>query len=202
MTRGGLRTLRASTATLLGLGLGVGGHALTGRSGLGGAELIAVAGVALFALAWLLAGRERGAGTIGAVLAAGQGMAHLVLTVPSLSTGGSEAPRDVAFCILHPSALSGTGGGAGSVALMIGAHAIATVVCAWWLRRGERWFAARLRCVSRVIGRALARRSRVARSLGPSLGSWRHLDVFVRPARCSPGHGWSRRGPPTLLARV
>lgn len=133
----------------------------------------------------------------------GQALTHVALAASSLA-GASHAAAggltgNVAFCVLNPSALAGTDGGAGPIALMIGLHALATVACALWLRRGERWLVVRLRVVVRAVGRALSLPAPVLRITGVLRVDVPAGDIETLRALAAPCRGCSRRGPPLAL---
>lgn len=202
MTSGPLRIVRAGAAALLALLLGIGGHAILVGPDLGAPAPMLASVAVLGSLAWLLAGKERRLGTILALLAAGQALTHLALVVSALpgDAPGTGLPHDVAYCLLDPSALAGTGSGTARIALMVAVHALATAACGWWLRRGERWLVRRLRIVVRAVERVLDFAPSLPRLLLVEPAGARSGDAGLPWPPAAPGRGCSRRGPPALLA--
>lgn len=203
MTSGPLRIVRAGTAAALALALGVAGHAAIARPDLG-SPVVSLAAVCVVALmTWCVARRERGLASIAGVLLAGQALTHVALAASSLAGASHSADGgltgNVAYCVLNPSALAGTEGGAGPIALMIGLHALATVACALWLRRGERWLVSRLRVVVRAVGRALSLPTPIVRITGVLRLVAPAGEVEALRALAAPCRGCSRRGPPAAL---
>ncbi|MFF9053453.1 hypothetical protein ACF09Z_20180 [Streptomyces erythrochromogenes] len=214
-----LRATRAAIFAAMCVVLGAAGHSyMSGMDvplpGLLGA--FAVTAV----LAWLLAGRRRGPGGITAAVLAVQGVLHLVFS-GSQAAGSASGPAAMRGHHHVPAAEAATEavgtadradmaaladmvgtashGGAG----MIAAHALAGLVCAAWLARGE---AAVFR-LARVLGaaalhaaRPLARaldlvRARVAAVPAPPVFRAPHR----RPRRLRGAvhaHAVVRRGPP------
>ncbi|HEV3172988.1 MAG TPA: hypothetical protein VGZ32_21760 [Actinocrinis sp.] len=108
-----------------------------------------VALVAVFVLARMAAGRERGFASISAVMLLAQAALHMWFNSMQQGTAGSPA---VAGCAAMPSmagmdpasmAMCGDHYRWGLMALlhtsngMLAAHGIAAFACAWWLRHGE-----------------------------------------------------------------
>ncbi|MFF8292619.1 hypothetical protein ACF068_25765 [Streptomyces sp. NPDC016309] len=170
-------------------------------------------------LAWLAAGRRRGAATIGTGLLAVQGVLHLTFTgdgghhahgpapgpaghlVPGMSHAAAPAPPAG-----HATATT-TGGTAdllttitgGASAGMIAVHLLAAAVCALWLARGEAAFFRLARAVAALaftplrLLLAVVRPPAAPRAPRPRTRHLRrHHGVVL-------AHTLSRRGPPTSL---
>lgn len=112
----GRRTAASLVAALL---TGAAGHVVGGGTWSGSA--IAAAAAVLLLPCWLMTARERGFPAIAALLALGQVGTHVTLTVAADS---------------HMAHLSADRGVPGLG--MLGAHLVATVLLAWWIRQGER----------------------------------------------------------------
>ncbi|AXG77485.1 hypothetical protein [Streptomyces paludis] len=209
--RSPIRALRAAAFAAVCVTLAAIGHALA--SGPAGASAHAPAPGALWTafavtgvVAWLAAGRRRGAGSIGAGLLTVQALLHLILAgaLPyGLSTSMSTAAHtgmDMSGTTTgaDPAAVAAADGLLGGSAAMIAAHVLAALFCALWLARGEA---------------ALFRLGRAARAL--AFAPLRLLLATVRPPaaprRPRPragapvahrlrgavlAHALSRRGPP------
>jgi hypothetical protein len=95
------------------------------------------------ATGYALAGRQRGFASIASLMLLGELGQHLLFTaaqnqakdvsaIPEFASG-RVVPASAWICGMSH---SGMGHGTGAVA-MIAAHAVAGLVCAWWLRNGE-----------------------------------------------------------------
>lgn len=207
-----LRATRAAIFAAMCVVLGAVGHSC--MSGMDVPFLGLLSAFAVTAvLAWLLAGRRRGPVGITAAVLAVQGVLHLVFSGsqaaepasgPAAMRGHHHVPAAEAagaadMATVADMAGTASHGGAG----MIAAHALAGLVCAAWLARGE---AAVFR-VARVLGaaalhaaRPLARaldlvRARVAAVPAPPV----FRAPYRRPRRLRGAvhaHAVVRRGPP------
>ncbi|OEJ38639.1 hypothetical protein AR457_25470 [Streptomyces agglomeratus] len=218
-----LRVVRAALFTALVVTLSAASHVLLSRVPL---PLTVVAGIAaaVFAVAYALAGRERGFGAIAGLLIPLELAADTVFTTGQhLCYGAAGGPvagslRSVGFDVLCG---GGADGGLGAQLVeatdprssaaallsspdpalpwaLLAAHVAVGLLAAAWLRRGEAALAGLLRSVGAVTFRPLLLAAAAAGAL--------HLPVrrTVRPARrvrtASPGrlfvHSVGRRGPP------
>ncbi|MEW1724366.1 hypothetical protein [Streptomyces sp. NPDC093109] len=224
--RSPIRALRAAVFAAVCVTLAAVGHALasgpTGPPGASGASAHAMAPGALWtafavtgAVAWLAAGRHRGAGAIGAGLLTVQALLHLIFA-GALPYGLSASVSTVAHTGMDMSTGTGTDTGSGTAvdaapgavavadgllgasAGMLAAHVLAAAVCALWLARGE---AALLRLGRAACALAFAPLRLLLAAARPS--------AVPRPPRPGPGapaahrlrgavlaHALSRRGPP------
>ncbi|MEI7031579.1 hypothetical protein [Streptomyces pratensis] len=167
---------------------------------------------------WWLAARERSAPVTVAAHGMGQSGLHVLFTVVGAClppdsgahhAGGGHAPPGAAHHAVREAAaggspdLSAAFDGTASTTGMAAAHALAGLVCGWWLWRGE---------VAAVrLGRGLALTVRAP--LHTALGLWSARPPAVPPSarrrtRRRPGrrpqdllalHAISRRGPPVVL---
>lgn len=176
------------------LALGSAGHVLAGGS-LAHPSRIAVASMLLTVALLPLSRRERSWGSIVAILAGGQALTHLVSAFPP---GPSDSATPHAFLCT----LTGTGE-AGHVSvprltLMAVAHLAATLLCSFWLRRGERaaWQAATR--LGRRLAHALGPVVALPASTVPTAAVPRRPTADRRRLRPLP-YGASRRGPPASL---
>lgn len=194
-----LRVLRAGLLAAVAVGLGAVGHTLVSEAA---PPTIAVAFlvVALGTFAWLAAGREWRARTIVLALAAGQGLTHVVAMAAADPHGIHSASGNPLLCHLQGTPFAGAHG-AGGALRMLAVHGVATLLCALWLRSGEKRAWRWLRASIAVVGRVLLRGSR------PPLGALvcllpaapRRSDLTASARSLpAPGRGWSRRGPPAL----
>ncbi|UGT61687.1 hypothetical protein [Nocardia asteroides] len=120
-----VRLCRAAVFALLCVALAAAGHACAAGAAVSGATLVSAL-LAVAAVAWVVADRERGPVAIGGGLLGGQAVLHLW------------------FGVEH----GAHGGGAG----MLAAHALAAAVCGLWLWRGERALFALVRTLfTRVV---------------------------------------------------
>jgi hypothetical protein len=142
------RTYRSATATAVTLTAGTTGHLM-------GHGMVTPAGLLITALpialaAWLLAARECTWATIAAATFCGQLTVHVLLSTLS----GMPAENATMSCSSMDGALS-----------MFLGHALAAVVVAWWLRRGERRICSALRravIAARQLGLLMGGSSRPA----------------------------------------
>ncbi|MFJ2593256.1 hypothetical protein [Streptomyces erythrochromogenes] len=207
-----LRATRAAIFAAMCVALGAVGHSYMSGTDVPFLGLLAAFAVTAV-LAWLLAGRRRGPAGITAAVLAVQGVLHLVFSgsraaesasVPAAMRGhhhvpAAEATGTADMATVADMAGTASHGGAG----MIAAHALAGLVCAAWLARGE---AAVFR-LARVLGaaalhaaRPLARaldlvRARVAAVPAPPV----FRAPYRRPRRLRGAvhaHAVVRRGPP------
>lgn len=221
-----LRALRAALFTALVVTLSTASHVLLSRVPLP-LNTVALVAVAVFALAYALAGRERGFGRIAALLVPLELAADTVFTAGQhVCYGAAGGPvagplRSVGwdvFCgdgtsVGSPLArVTGTDTDrlAGALAhtdpqaawVLLGAHIGVGLLAAAWLRRGER-------ALAQVLGAA------VATTFRPLLLAAAALRVRPTPAPAHPGrpvrrtavardrilvHSLGRRGPPCSVA--
>lgn len=198
-----LRALRAALFTALCVTLSAASHVLLSGTPLP-LRAVAAASVAVFALAYALAGRERGFGHIAALLL------PLELAVDALFTAGQRTcygadGRPVPGAL---TALCGGGGidgpfapaaGPGTASwLLLAAHLVVGLLAAAWLRRGEAALARLLRAVAALAFRplllAVAAAAPLARRGGSRVRAVRHARVPLAPPLLQ--HSVVRRGPP------
>ncbi|MCQ8773797.1 hypothetical protein [Streptomyces telluris] len=198
-----LRALRAALFTALCVTLSAGSHVLLSGTGLPLAT-VAVTAAAVFALAYALAGRERGFTRIAALFV------PLELASDALFSAGQESCYGAGGHAV-PGALTalcggGTVGGPFAPApgpdtaawLLLAAHVAVGLLAAAWLRLGE---AALVRLLGTLAGAALRR---LLPALAAVTAGGPHRAAPVRaagPARGAPAlpllvHSVVRRGPP------
>ncbi|MFD4374952.1 hypothetical protein [Streptomyces sp. NPDC058486] len=218
MTGTRLRALRAAVFTVLVVTLSVASHVLLSRVPLPLGTVVPVA-VGVFAVAYALAGRERGFGPIAGLLV------PLELAADTLFTSGQAvcygpaggpvagALRSFGVEVLCGGAVgaplpgvAAPGGGAAAVLsspdpalpwLLLGAHVLVGLSAAWWLRGGER-------ALARLLVAAAASAFRPLELLAALVGADR--PAVPGPARPEPRprasrtrllvHSVGRRGPP------
>ncbi|MGW0420600.1 hypothetical protein [Streptomyces sp. NPDC003015] len=181
-----VRSLRAAVFAALCVLLAAGGHTLA--TGMAPPVWTQAAGfVPVFAAGWLLGGRERSLGAIGAATLTSQGGLHLAF--------GSVRPHTV--MVMHGMRMTHTHAHA-LTPHATAAHVSAAVLLTWWLRRGEA---------------ALWSLLRRAATLVPGLAAWWQgygepvAPDPVRPPADGPHtprpvllrHTVHRRGPPTTI---
>ncbi|MFE0103862.1 hypothetical protein [Streptomyces sp. NPDC059009] len=174
-----LRAVRAALFTTLVVTLSAASHVLLSRAPLPLTTVAPIA-VAVFALAYLLAGRERGFGRIAALVIPLELAADTVFTTGQHvcygEAGGPVAGplRSFGVDVLCGNAAFGTplarmaGGGdghrsaalladtdAGAAWLLLGAHIAVGLLAAAWLRRGEQALAQLVRAVAAATFRPL-----------------------------------------------
>ncbi|MFC5146460.1 hypothetical protein [Streptomyces aureoversilis] len=198
-----LRALRAALFTALCVTLSAGSHVLLSGTGLP-LMTVAVTAAAVFALAYALAGRERGFARIAALFV------PLELASDALFSTGQESCYGMGGHAV-PGALTalcggGTVGGPFAPApgpdtaawLLLAAHVAVGLLAAAWLRLGE---AALVRLLGALAAAALRR---LLPALATATASGRHRAAPARaagPAREAPAlpllvHSVVRRGPP------
>jgi hypothetical protein len=218
-----LRALRAALFTAVVVTLSTASHVLLSRAPLPLSTVAAITG-AVFAVAYALAGRERGFGRIAVLLIPLELAADTVFTTGQhLCYGRAGGPvagplRSVGLDVLCGGGEVGTplarvtaGHGDGAAALLahadpgaawllLGAHVGVGLLAAAWLRRGERALAQLLRAVGAAGFRPLSLAVASAASVGGQLAPARRLP---RPVRRTAGartllfvHSLGRRGPP------
>ncbi|MYT27857.1 MULTISPECIES: hypothetical protein [unclassified Streptomyces] len=210
-----LRALRAALFTALCVALSSASHVLLSRMPLPPVT-VAVTGAAVFALAYALAGRERGYWRIAglllplelaadAVFSLGQ---HTCYGADGAPAGPSHSLSTMLLCgggpVGGPLAQLTREGGAPAPAwlLLLAAHLAVGLLAAGWLRRGE---AALVRLLGAVAGFAFRPLLLAAAVLGRVLTPRRAVPAPVRTAptpRSRPllVHSVVRRGPPCALA--
>ncbi|WP_434588584.1 hypothetical protein [Streptomyces sp. A5-4] len=215
-----LRTLRAALFTALVVTLSAGSHVLLSGIPLP-VNTVAAVGVAVFAVAYALAGRERGFGRIAALLVPLELAADTVFTAGQHvcygPAGGPVAGPLRAFGVDVLCGGSGVGaplarvtGSGESVAallsspdpalpwLLLGAHVTVGLFAALWLRRGEAALAGLLRATAGFAFRPLLIAAAMAVSVHRTV---RRTAPPARRARSSARdrlfvHWVGRRGPP------
>ncbi|THA83831.1 hypothetical protein [Streptomyces sp. A0592] len=207
-----LRATRAALFAAMCVVLGAAGHSYMSGTDIPFSGLLGAFAVTAV-LAWLLAGRRRGPVGISAAVLAVQGVLHLVLSGSQAAESASghaamrghhhvpaaEAVGAADMATMADMAGTASHGGAG----MIAAHALAGLVCAAWLARGE---AAVFR-LARVLGAAALHAARpLARALDlvrARVAAVPAVPVFRAPYRrprrlrgALHAHAVVRRGPP------
>ncbi|MFB7637002.1 hypothetical protein ACFC0M_39485 [Streptomyces sp. NPDC056149] len=210
-----LRALRAALFTALCVTLSSASHVLLSRMPLPPVT-VAVTGVAVFALAYALAGRERGYWRIAGLLLPLELAADTVFSLGQHTCFGAEGGPTGPLRSLGTVLLCGGGqvgsplarlaqeGGAPAPAwlLLLAGHLAVGLLAAGWLRRGE---AALVRLLDAVAGFAFRPLLIAAAFLGRVAAPRRAVPAPVRtasPARSVPllVHSVVRRGPPCALA--
>ncbi|MEU6536076.1 hypothetical protein [Streptomyces sp. NPDC047000] len=221
-----LRAARAALFTAVVVTLGTASHVLLSRVPLPLNTVAAVA-AAVFVLAYLLAGRERGFAAIAAALIPLELAADTVFTTgQTVCYGRAGGPvagplRSVGFDVLCGDGshvgdpltrVAGTGGdrfaallshsGPATPWLLLGAHLCVGLVAAAWLHRGERAVARLLRAAAATTFRPLL--------LAVTAVTVRSAPEAPRPPRPAPrtppvrelltAHSPGRRGPPCPVA--
>ncbi|WP_405493889.1 hypothetical protein [Streptomyces sp. NBC_00096] len=224
----GLRGLRAALFSALVVLLSAGSHVLMSRVPLPPA-LVGGAFAAVFAIAFALAGRERGLGPIAGLLVPLELAADTVFTSgQDLCYGPAGGPvsgplRALGLADLCGGAplgapITGIGGGHADPAallavpgpwtpwLLLGAHVSVGLLASVWLRHGERALGRLLRAASACAFRPLRMAS--ARAVA-ALAPVRRLPRAARRVPVArtrfPAHSVGRRGPPRVrgaLARA
>ncbi|MFI6767595.1 hypothetical protein [Streptomyces sp. NPDC050355] len=210
-----LRALRAALFTALCVTLSAASHVLLSRMPLP-LTTVAALSAAVFALAYALAGRERGYGRIAALLVPLELAADLVFSLGQHTCyGGAGGPVAGPLHSLGVDLLCGgqVGGpltrlsedGAAPATtglLLLAAHLAIGLLAAGWLRRGE---AALAQVLGAVAGFAFRPLLIAVAVIGAVAAPRRPAPVPVRagrPARTAPllVHCVVRRGPPCALA--
>jgi hypothetical protein len=219
-----LRGVRAAVFAVACVGVSAAGHVwMSGGSVPVWALLIAVLGTGCAAYA--AAGRQRGIGPIAGLMLAGELVLHLLFTAAqhSAATGtGMPAmpgmPPMPAMIMPHPvpasawlcggaNAAAGTGMSGTPMSMawipghgpagMIAVHAVAGLLCAWWLRRGE---AATFRLLRALAFFAVVLPALLWPGSAPVPGTAEVLPVVDGPRtparRRLLGYAVIRRGPP------
>jgi hypothetical protein len=137
-----LRGARAAIFAAVCVGLSAAGHVWMSGDGVPGWAL-ALAFAAIAATGYALAGRQRGFASIASLMLLGELGQHLLFTSAQIQAQDARAiPEFVSGRVVPASAWicgmshSGMGHGTGGIAMIV-AHAVAGLVCAWWLRNGE-----------------------------------------------------------------
>ncbi|WP_269857570.1 hypothetical protein [Streptomyces sp. RPT161] len=140
-----LRSLRAAVFAALCVTLAAAGHSLACHQA-PAMRADGVGFVAVFALGYLLGGRERSLAGIGSAMGVVQVGLHLLFEAAPMHAGSSMASMpgmSVPGMAMVPQ--HGEGGGA------IAAHAVAALAASWWLRRGEAAVWSLLRQVAALV---------------------------------------------------
>lgn len=217
----GLRGLRAALFSAVVVLLSTGSHVLMSRVPVPPA-LVAGAFAAVFAVAFALAGRERGLGHIAGLLVPLELAADTVLTSGQhLCYGPAGGPVSgplramglADFCGGAPvgGTLAGAGGPAADPAvllaapgpwtpwLLLGTHVSVGLLASVWLRHGERALGRLLRAASACAFRPLRMAAAGAvRALAPPRRSPRAALRGAGTRTRFPAHSVGRRGPPAV----
>ncbi|WP_203872301.1 MFS transporter [Planomonospora parontospora] len=175
-----LRLTRAAVFSAVCVTLAALGHVAAGGSGPEPWALAAGA-AAVVALSVSLAGRERSAGTVTAVLTGAQAVLHELFALG----GGPAAPSLAGH--LHDRGLGQSLG-------MLLAHLTATLITGWWLARGETALWALLRAAAHHLGSAFRLLTGAVPLPAPPPAALPVLPPV--PVRGLLRHTVSRRGPP------
>ncbi|MET9104151.1 hypothetical protein [Streptomyces antibioticus] len=212
------RAVRAALFTALVVTLSTASHVLLSRAPLP-LNTVAAVVVAVFVLAYALAGRERGFGRIAALLIPLELAADTVFTTGQhVCYGSSGGPVAGPLASVGWDVLCGDGTGVGAPLaqvtgtgahtdaatawLLLGAHIGVGLIAAAWLRRGERALAQLLRAAGATTFRPLltavaavtVRRAPAARRLPRPA----HRTAIARTLLLA--HSLGRRGPPRRTA--
>ncbi|MEU4211481.1 hypothetical protein AB0F13_16025 [Streptomyces sp. NPDC026206] len=224
-TGAGYRAVRAALFTALCVTLSAASHVLLSRMPLP-LSTIAVLSAVFFALAYALAGRERGYGSIAALLVPLELAADTVFTAgqhacygqsggpvagPLRSMGVDLVCRggDFGTPLARVAAQGGSNPLASSAAphsatpwLLLAAHVAVGMVAAAWLRRGEVALTRLLRAVASFAFRPLLAAAAAPGAYTRSQGTPPRPVRDTLPARALPllGHSVVRRGPPLCPA--
>ncbi|MCK7622099.1 hypothetical protein MUU72_02990 [Streptomyces sp. RS10V-4] len=210
-----LRALRAALFAALCVTLSSASHVLLSRMPLPPAT-VGATGAAVFALAYALAGRERGYWRIAGLLLPLELAADAVFSLGQHTCYGTEGTHTVPLRSLGAVLFCGGGPVGGPLArlaqeggtpapawlLLLAGHLAVGLLAAAWLRRGE---AALARLLVAVAGSAFRPLLIAAAVLGRTPAPRRAVPAPVRtgpPARSAPllVHSVVRRGPPCALA--
>ncbi|MEV4739258.1 hypothetical protein [Streptomyces sp. NPDC049555] len=212
-TGGVLRGVRAGVFTALCLTLSVTSHVLLSRLPLP-LTTVTVVAAAYFAVAWALAGRERGYGAIAALLVPLELAADTVLTSGQHTCyGPAGGPvtgplHSMGVDLVCRGGEVGTPAPAGAALpgttapwLLLAAHLAAGLIAAAWLRRGEAALAGLLRALAAPALRLLLPAAALAVRRDPGAAHPRPVRDTL-PARALPllVHSVVRRGPPVRPA--
>jgi hypothetical protein len=143
--RGRVRALRVSVFSLVCMLLSAAGHAVATGSRPALVGVVAGSGVVVF-VGNVLAGRERSWAQISGAVLGLQVVLHAVVSsaagveTPPAAYGPQSAPVEHQLAHVQQAHAGATGlmqHGPGAVAAMVLGHALAALLAAWWLRRGE-----------------------------------------------------------------
>lgn len=200
-----LRAPRAAVFAAVCVLLAAVGHALASHAGLPAAT-VAQAWCAVFAAAYLAAGRERSIAGIGVFLWCAQGVLHPWFQAVQIEHPGARCVSvvQVSSGLDVPQMCGATMPSWAVNALMLGLYALMALVCAWWLRRGE----AAVYALARVVlefGRALVDFAVLLLGLSPLATPYRQARLRrERRGPRLPAAGVFlpvvRRGPPSVRA--
>ncbi|GGU84846.1 hypothetical protein GCM10010211_58590 [Streptomyces albospinus] len=198
-----LRSLRAAVFAAVCVTLGAAGHSLAcHRTPSLWAE---GAGCAVaFGLGCMLGGRERSLAGICGVMAVMQVGLHMLFDTAPMDVGaepsGSHLPGMAMVgmhAVHHP--VMGMAAQHGESGRAVAAHAVASLVASWWLRRGEAAVWSLLRQVASLVPGFVAWWRAVVAPAPPSPGRARRSDAEVRWTRqLLLRHAVVRRGPPAV----
>ncbi|WP_330295952.1 hypothetical protein [Streptomyces sp. NBC_00503] len=221
----GLRGLRAALFSALVVLLSAGSHVLMSRVPLPPA-LVGGAFAAVFAIAYALAGRERGLGPIAGLLLPLELATDTVFTAGQhLCYGPAGGPVSGPLRALGLADLCGgtpvggpltqVGGGSADAAallaapgawtpwLLLGAHLSVGLLASVWLRHGERALGRLLDAAAACAFRPLRLASAgVAKVFGPALRALRPVPAGAGARTRFPAHSVGRRGPPRAFGAL
>jgi hypothetical protein len=162
---------------------------------------VLVGAVAAFGTARPIAGRERSLATITALMAVDQTALHLLFEAAQRGAAQSAAlPAMAGMTGMPMPGMQAPGTAMHMTAGMFAAHAIAALVCAWWLRRGEAATHAAVRAVAAWLAERLSVPMPGACAVVSGPRRRRSRDVGVdRPRGLLIRFTVARRGPPRAL---
>lgn len=186
--------------------------------------IVVLMGVAQTGLHLLFTAAQQAAAAQSAASSAVVAPAAVIVQLPSVPLPGTTAASAAAAAVASMGAMPGmpgmSSGGAGTLGAMpsmtgssmpggmqmttgmLAAHAVAALVCAWWLRRGEAALHTLVRTAARWVRRRVALPPLTAAPLVPA-DPPRLRPAVTRPVRPRPrfvGPAALKRGPPDRLS--
>lgn len=196
------RAIRAALFAVVCVGVGAVLHGMAGACRPSWSA-IALSTLVIWLAAWSALGRERSGVELTAGLGAAQVGLHYcfayVCTAAAPHTTAASTPTAALSMPDMPNMDMSPGAGHPSGVAMFAAHALAVVICGWWLRQGERDFFALCRVVAALFAEPLRRLADALAALC-ALARVGTDDVVPRRSYSLPNDGLRHRRTPLLTS--
>lgn len=201
-----LPTARAAVFAAVCVALSVVAHELMSKTSVP-LWSVGVAAAAVFVLARLWAGEERGFATIALLMGIGQLALHLWFVAAEQAVAPTTGGCESMTAMPGMGTMSGMCRESSGTSMMFLAHVAVALIAAWWLYQGELAVYGMIRLLWSLVTRWVFRLASLAAGLLPAVRpATRPVRVRTEPARCAPPvsirYVVVRHGPPNAVLAV